>query len=1188
MKTKYLLGALVFPAILGACTNDVFEQQETNTLPTDPALAGRAKGNVTLVAEKSDVNAADTRVDGYYTPSGIVWAWQNREDKLGGVVVDYGVGGAIVDATQYKDYAITNYPFAPQIEVPSKSANFKTPTAVVNGAYLFYSQYKGNLTNRRSINHELPRLSKVNYGIEKGMQQIGSNEQLNGCNFFVSPIVNLAIADGSDVESPLALTSAHSILHIALTSDLESKYYNAENGLQVNKIVIKALDAKTPFKLKQTLNPATIAKMQLEVKQENPELASAFEENGAIRADNALASKALEAVIEKITGEDVDGEPTSLGFYDDEEATITSDLVYQLETPFSFKSASDVMDLLVIFPEGKYNQVSSGLETYEGKNKGVFRMTVYTSEGTYDTYIGSGDATKSLTAHRSEKINIGNKKLIIKGGETNINLFDPNQGFNVETTEDWNYAIEYIANHYRDFGNASNWKTPVLNLVAGETIVVDADHYFPGYPVKYVGDATLKLEGQDAYVIDPANMILDASNRPTLVIEDENATVSFAGDVKTDANKGKDGENYTASLKLNTAAQVVVAEGQEVNFTELTSTKGLQAGKGAIVDVNSKNAVALGGDNSFADASDIKVKGSTITLNNAAVGTEEGATLTLTGTTTTTGTLDVNPKSVMEVKGIYTNEAEANVAEDAKVSLTTATNKGDITVAVKGSIIGTTFTNDTKATLTLNGAEKDMNVNDRSIAEFSTLTNNGTIDIKDGGDRKGTYGGNLTVKARLTNNATGTISVEGQFIAKGITSGINNGVINLGENPYALLQLNDKFKSQNEGKIVLTTPTEYEMFDSYYSQRNELQAVQGVIEAELDAATYEAVMKNHDEYVTKPQETAWSVLNKIIVKGTDPLKLKNVLTTDKDFVLNEGVTLDIQTTNTKVNSLLVSGKNVTLTSAKITNVLEAEKVTVAANAELTINLALTINPETYSTAVGTNAAKDVTLDIQGKLTNNGAIDATKGNGGYTTDGDAWTKIHRVIANVASGAELINNGKLSQPSAPKYNTAVYNKINKIVEKLFVANNDYKGQFGVNVPRVETSTSEITEWVGVNAMPKSLTSNTLKSILRGGKLEMIQNYQAITCQVGKNYYALYLGEPAGKTLLKDSELEVIKEIATELSITGDSFAANPYLAHTWFYIWKNAGTVDLMNDKATAYGEIFDNTSGVKKGQFTNEK
>ena len=1174
MKAKYLLGALVFPMIFGACTNDLFEQ-EPASLPENSVLAGREKVNVSLNVGRVGAEAPQTRVDGYWNGTEIRWAWRDKNDGMGAVVVDYLPGDEIVNKNTpgYEDYVITNYPFYPQIEQSSLSANFKTETAVVTGAYLFYSQYDGNMITRGDITHEIPRLQTVKPGFEDGVLQIGSDPTGEiGQNFFVSPIMNVGVTDKSEFQLPLNLTSAHSILHIHLDANLESKYYG-ENGLAINKIVLRALDESTPFKRLLTLNPADIATIQKQVASEDNTLP--ILDNGAINGlatPSSEVTRALDAVLAKIMSIGADGKPTGgvsiIGDYSDATEDKSSDLVYQLVEPFVFEKEGDVMDLLVIMPAGTYNG-KSGLKEYEGKTDGALRLTVYTSEGTYDTYIGGGTG-KTITAHRAEKINV-KRTLEIMGGKTNINLFDPNRGFDIESTQDWNFTMEYIKNHLRDFGNGSNWKKPVLNLVEGQIIEVDPEHYFLDYPVEYNGNATLKLKDQSEYVINPNNVILDETNRPTILIEGQpESTVKFE-------DPAKDVTEYTDAYKLVSDAKVIVEDAQSLKFEKLVSNTAMQVGANAKVNITSDEAVVLNGDNAFAAGSSVTaITTGKVTLNNATL--NNAVAVTLSGTTNeTTGTLAVNANAALTVTGAYTNAAEATIAGNAEMTLKGASiNSKSIEVGVDGYLNASDveFTNGTGATLTLIGEEQGMNSDSRSKADIKALINNGTIDIKEGGDKKGTYGGRLNVSTSIVNNAGADINVNGELFATAAT-GTNYGKITLMDDEYAVIQLaGSKFSSVNEGYILLSAPANYEMFNSYYTVHNKLTSVKGAIVANLDQATFNKVFENYNSPTLGSQERAWQVINKVNVEGdvefTTVYLASGKKVAVKDFILNNSKFI-AKDANMTIGSLTVNGKSAFET--KVPTIITVNKVvSVEESSDFSVAEDVTMNIKPISSTM---------LTVNGTMTNYGKIN--------TIASTKYGKPNYIRTIINEKGILVNHGTLSQKSTSVYSptTAGY----KIL-KAFV--NDYnKGTNNIRVEVLEGNTTTVSgKW---SNSKENVDKTTLAKILSEGKTMMIQdasgnNYQALVItKDASNVYALYLG---GR-INEDKDTAEFKNARTYDLTKGEvTFAdyvtgakSNPTDAKTWFYVSYNYGTLELAED-GQAWGEIVNN-KGYKKGDFENE-
>ncbi|WP_277123045.1 hypothetical protein [Bacteroides ndongoniae] len=1157
MKRKYFLAFMVLPALFAACTNDDFDQMQTSVIESNAVLQDRAKGFVTLDATKGSIGA-DTRVVGGMTENGgIDWYWEGPDDKLGAVVVDYGdemgTDGEheIVDLDKNSAYAITNYRFEPNITEKSQGANFSTPSAVVSGAYLFYNKYDGKNTARRVISHEIDRLIDVSEGTEAGLEQVGTNTELGGQNFFISPIVDLAVADGQEIAKPLNLTSVYHILNFKLKTELDAKYYQ-NGGFKIHKIVLTPMENNKEFNTKLTINPAAIATIQKNLRS-IPENAKYFKANGAIDALN-LTDDEIKKALELVNNE-IANPANSIGRYDETQP----ELVYQLkdretgEAGYSFTKEGEEMSVMVILPADTYKSGAKAADApaYQGATKGIFHLRIYTSEGTYDEYMMSD--REEMTFLRGKMNNVS-RTLKIKGGETNINLFDLEKGFTVETTEDWNYTIDYINEHYRDYGNTSEWNAPTLNLVSGKVIDVDAEHYFPAFPVKYVGNATLNLTGQSSYNLDPKNMILaTAEKRPTIQISDQkDATVTFqtkAGDEMVNANVnkviGNDGEDATCALKLITDAKVVVAEKQIVTFELLTSNTELNIAKEGQVISN--------------------------------------------GTTTTGGKVvlakgtDASHRTLFTVNEQYINNADIDIKEFALVTLNAAsTNNG--TISVTGELdSNATFSNAKGANVTVNAYEVGMNNASRGIATFTTVENLGTVDIAASVDKKGTYGGKMEVETELKN--AGKVNNNGELTIQKLA---NSGTLTLMSDPYAMLIVTDKANSyatntQGVGSIVLEDAREYEMFDSYYTGRNDLKdgvnIVAGVIETTLTNDEYVKVLENYNTY-NAVQETAWDVLNKVTVDGE--IKLKALLS-EKDYVLLNNSSINAQASLT-INSLVVNGTATALNSVNNATINVSETVTVNAGAELTNNVSLIIAP---------NA--NTMLKVAGQLTNAGTID--------TEDSNTVGEPNNINVVIDATGKLINKGKLSKKSEPKYSGEAYDQLIDLIGKL--KNEDgtkFVGQFGNLLPRVEKwDNNPNNGWIGntVDWAPREFGKDRLLNTLSQGTFGQSQGFWYIQWQVGSSYLTMYLGLPANQEPTQEFK-DLVKNLNdSEDGMFNTAFAEavngiqTPYLNKTWFSS-QNSGTLDLSHageDKVNcwAYGKNVQVTNkAVKIGFFNNEK
>ena len=1174
MKAKYLVSMLALPALLAACVNDDFETQKSSSIIDNDLLKGRETGEVVLTATKAVVgDDAQTRIVGGMTETGgIEWKWEGKDDKIGAVVVNLNPANynEIVSYEENPAYALTNYPFAPDIDGPAAEANFSTPTAVVKGAYVFYNRYDGDTeegVSRRVIGHSIKEYINVDDGFEAGLQQVGTAKGY-GQNFFISPIVDLAVKDGEQMELPVVMKSLYHVLNFNLTAEIaDDKYYDKDGNFKIYKVEIEPANPNDKFYRSFVLDPAKLAEVQKEVAEANPGM-EAFMPNGVIEAtgeNNEAVYEAMMGVWNKLS------DPTTeIGKFTDE----STKLIYQMTDPATFKKSNkgETINLMIVLPAGVYAKNTTA-EKRDGKEYGCLKVSMYTSEGVYKCYAGSGD---SFTARRGLISNV-TRTLKIGGGETNIDLYDfTGKGFDVKTTEDWNYAIEYINNQYRDFSEGSTWRTPKLNLenYDGKDIEVNREHYFPDYPVIYRGDANLKLVGQKEYTIDPTKVIFANGSgenaRPTIKIEDAEASVKFVGDVKKDNTLGTDGTHYTAAIKLISDATIIIAEDQEVNFEQLLSNTALNIAKGGKVNVEKVDGVTTMTDG-------------TVTL---AEGNDEkaGAIFNVNGDYQNDGTLTIGKLATMNQRaggGINTQ------------------NNG--VIIVDGELNVNWLMNNEGAELTVEAWDVEMDNKMSGKATIPALTNFGTIVLKARKqDASGTYGGELIVASKLDNRAD--ITVQGRMEVENMA---NTGIITLseGEYKYAWIQIKQG-ESTGDGKIVLANPADYEFYDRYFSGEQNLSDVKGVIEATLDADTYAKVLANFGETSLGSQERAWNVINKVIVKGELPLKAEtgNV---NKDFFLSEGATLNAQADLT-LNSLTTEGA-ATLTAKDANTVVTVEKnVNVAATTSLTVaeKVKLALN---YGNG-------NVMLNVAGTLTNNGWIESADDNDNTITFDPEFVTAQKgvIYANIETGATLKNLGKLSRKSEAKYSKEkdpAYGRLENLVELLYRGVDktlgDFAGTFG-NGPRVEVmdhsvgnletsgkfSTTEDAWKATINHDGRAVTKDVLLNLLANGKEVTIsqdgQSYSALAVQFSSSYpnhsYVLYLPEGfdsiEGIVGLTDDARQ------TACDIEDGTLETMPYLAKTWFYV-ENAGVLNL-SESVWAYGHLKQMTEDAGLfGDFTNK-
>ena len=1149
MKAKYLVSMLALPALLAACVNDDFETQKSPSIIDNDLLKGRETGEVVLKATKAVVgDDAQTRIVGGMTETGgIEWKWEGKDDKIGAVVVNLNPAdyNEIVSYEQNRGYALTNYPFAPDIDAPSAGANFSTPTAVVKGAYVFYNRYDGDTeegVSRRVIGHGIKEYINVEDGYEAGLQQVGTAKGI-GQNFFISPIVDLAVKDGEQLELPVVMKSLYHVLNFNLTAKIEDdKYYDKDGNFKIYKVEVEPANSNDKFYRSFVLDPAKLAKVQEEIANANP--GKPFMTNGVIEATGKNNEDVFDAMMD--VWNKLSDPTTEIGEFTDP----SDKLIYQMANPATFKKSNkdEIINLMIVLPAGVYAKNTSA-ELRDGNEYGCLKITMYTSEGVYKCYAGSGD---SFTARRGMISNVS-RELRIGGGTTNVDLFDfTGEGFDVKTKEDWNYAIEYINNQYRDFGTGSTWQAPKLNLsnYDGKDIEVDAEHYFPNFRVIYRGNATLKLVGQKEFSINPNNVILgngsDAETaRPTIKIEDAEATVKFEGDVKEDASKGSDGEDYTAAVKLISSATINIAEDQEVNFEKLISNTALYIAKGATVEVENVQNETTTTDG-------------TVTL---ASGTEDkaGATFNVKGNYKNNGTLTIGKLASVNQPNSVNTENNGEIIVDGELNVDWLINNAGGTLTVKAW-----------------GVEMDNKMSGK--ATIPTLTNNGSILLEARKqDASGTYGGELVVASKLDNRAD--ITVQGRLEVENMD---NTGVVTLseGEYKYAWIQIKQG-QSKDNGKIVLKNPADYEFYDRYFSGEQNLSDVDGVIEAELDAATYTKVLANLNNSDLGNQERAWDVINKVIVKGELPLEAE-MGAENKNFVLHDDASINAQEALT-LASLTVEG------TAAVNAKNDDTKVTVESLVDVKKGANLTIE-KNVDMVISYNAVANV-LSIAGSLTNEGWIDTEESLSGTP---------NRLNAGVTG--RLVNKGQLSQPYTFKYNEDVYGVMTDLVKKLWNQDN-FIGTYAGNMPRldfIDPSTgkwSDKTTWEGYKTGRVSdLQNQYFIEMFSTGKLEMIPDannglYQAVVVNATSGWKAaFYLGGGQSEEVLSEAEWNAIKDGGKdyiEAAMDAYGVAGNmPKIGKTLFYVTDFPAGASIDLSEGVAYGELVPEYKGTITGSFSN--
>ena len=935
-------------------------------------------------------------------------------------------------------------------------------------------------------------------------------------------------------------------------------------------------------------------------------IGTAFKNNGAIITENR-SDEEIVTTLKAITDEmqiPGEGQTANIGEYEDPTTLLTFQVKSNGKDYYSITDKDQEVKLLLILPAGNYKQDISD-KAIQGKKQGVFKLSVYTSEGVYHSLLVTGEDYPTYTLKRGVKSVFPTQTMIIRHGETNLETEELKTEFTVNTDEDWRYAIRYINEHALQYNEGNKWHTPLITINADkvEVDMANEDSRLPNYPVKYSGKAILNLNNVGTYDFDPTKVILDAVNRPTIKIEDATAVLNFKMAVKdgikiNETVVGVDGESITAALKLDSKATINIKDGIEVYFELLKSYTALNV-------ADAESAVK---------AAKVNVSGESIMEGTTVFGAY--SQITLTGAASTAGTLDVNSNAVMTAKATYTNSAVATIDSDAKMVLEKGgTNKGTINVKVTGllDVSKATFTNAAGAALILVAEESGVWDNgDRSIATIKTLVNNGSINIQAGGKEKGTWGGLLEVTSKVTNGAQGNILVNGEFVASKAT-GVNDGIIQLGKDNYAVIELNgDQFKSQNNGYIEITAPTVYRTFAGYYSKPNQLKNVKGTIVATMNAETLATVWAHHLEYSAKGQETAWQVINKINVEGVLSFSAEQTTTVSyKNLVLTNGAEIAAAKANATLKFEKVQVAENAAAAFKSTNAytLECADIEILKGAKLENgnNVKVYIIPSlTFGEA--NSATANTKLTINGTLNNYGQL--------HTTLKEEPTVLKAVVG--ANGT-LNNMGTIGSPAKnPVYYAGEELKLINAINKAYY---DF-----VNTWNIKRSSGSW-DWSGSSEVTKSTRNWTLFY----NYVNALQNYTSWNvvsghpqvAKIGSDYYYITttgngseaaIGSSTNYQSLTLDVQDAVLKIGTKTSddyialgtngaknyslikstyttATNVEYQANEHIKkyghlQDFLFVYVNNGAIKFNNTGAKAYGLIKTN-NGTISGEFTEK-
>lgn len=1181
MNKKLFLPSIGLMALLAACSNDELFENKPVSVDND----GRPQINLTLGVENPGLEMAETRMAGEANEAGFKWLWRPT-DVLGGALFS-DVKGEIFNERFLANYNFVRSDREESDEIKGE-AIFKSYSSVTEGAYLFYHPYISD-GKRSVIGHVLGdgedplRVTGMQVG-DEGFDNL-ADVQGDGTskNFFFSSLNEVSIpfdmkeGVAKATELPLKFASAYSFFRIELGTNLvPTQTTNYYENFSISKIEVTSLNDETPFRTAFTIDPTVIADIQKDIFWGE----GAVEGNGALTmiSDQTLLAERVGRVRdalrqEKYNFRHITGYPNDeVDVMDYTDGAETNKLIYVLSTPYEMDSKDDKFVLWIPVPAGTYKPAEDTWEFngVERKATGALKIEVYTSEGKATFHLNSKLTEDGSITLARDNANKFNQTLVINGDETNIDLYSFNQGFEVATNEEYDFAISYIKEHSKEFSN----RTPLINLSGNITI----DKLFDqALQIKTANGSTITLKNEKGqeFTLDPEKTILgeDGKEVPTLKVAEGN-TLNFAKDIKNLKliNNGKVNADQNVTMQSMTSgneAVLNISEGKKVTVNatgEEVNANDVNVGLGAALTIDATE-VAVDGD--------MDIQGNAnVTLNGTTSNTTNNVTLCPTAKLTVT-------KGTYTSKGAMTINAEKDNIATVDIQSANATNEGNVTVV--GMLKAKAFTNATGAILTAKAPTTGEGRGKSGYVSVATLTNNGTVVTEKSEMIKNTFGGTIDVNT-LNNNAGGEINTNGELVVA--KSGVNNGTINLEGDEYALIKLPGASYTNN-GRIVIEEPEHYCMY-SYYKDWNKLESLKGngTIETTIkNQNQYNAVLAQQAKYQNDGDKyTAWDVINKVYVNCN--LNLTKVDSKDckllKEIVLNNNVKLSVAN-NLEIGNLSIEGTNTTVQSISGTAALNVTSMVVneGKQVDITKDVKLVIAYDEFIVN-----SKNYMLNVAGTLNNYGWID---------TDNSTVKEANNLSVLVANNGQLINKGKLSQPAVKAFNvnSKEYKFVSKILETF---ENGCTNTTGIGKRIVKTAYIP-TGWTEKGT---SINKTTLITILTKGSVKEIgklNGYSRMVVYYSKFYYTFYDGSsqngesifddysnnPDGATAAinaKDTKSGKIIYMVNVIYDTDENKSYGP----TWFYIYENLGTVDLLNGQ-WAYGEIVNGTKGTLKGQWT---
>ena len=631
MKTRNALFALCLPLAFAACQNEELADLGNQ----GAALKDRGVVDVTITAARPDASA-DTRMSSEWAGTSLNFLWEKGEDKLGAALMDEVTAGMVNGASVY-----VNNPFIAQND--GASAEFKSPSSLTKGIYLFYNQYQ-DVLDRKELKLVMGAQEYDPASTKTTAQQMAKYMKM------ISPMVDLS--DGVGLEAAESFSLPLQFVNLYTPVKVPVVFKNAPEGTKLTQIRIdRASDevgtAAQHFVLGNKINPTVLSgTINKGAYPYVLKLKDGKIDESKVKVADAIA--ALDAMVQK--GAD------DAGVYNATAPTYGSAVL-------NIKGGDELVngvakEYWVLIPRGSYGKLYINVETSNGNMTELVKNIPAPAEGEADLRVFDSKYRKIAQV----EVDFAN------------NVSQPTE-FTINSGDDWTRYTQYVMDHVTSYIG----RDIVFELGANKKVYVTSMPQF-GFTLKGNTSASLVLGNSDKSAAtvsaDFSGVKMDNEIAAPSVVIGEGAVVTWSKDAASGTFTLTN--NGTLKLNVHTIATTVTNNNTlELNAKDAT---GIALNNYGTVAVNSE-VTLTSLNNSWEDENEVYHPG-TINVNADAI-------LTMATGTTNDGIIVVKANGELKNAGTFTNAEEGVINNYGKLGVATGTYTNNGTIKIQDGSFST-------------------------------------------------------------------------------------------------------------------------------------------------------------------------------------------------------------------------------------------------------------------------------------------------------------------------------------------------------------------------------------------------------------------------------------------------------------------------------------------------------------------